>query len=500
MLVHELERPTFNLFNYDTSKVTLEYAKSMIGKLHDAHADAGRRGVDRDMFSKLVSSMVKTKTSKRMGSAAGYSLGTHRLRGPLAHVRLPCCSKALGFVVASSVFERCWDVLVCLSTINLTAQVDHMMSCLHHEPQPLDGSAGPGVLSDEGSRDTVECNLDWWLLTEPLFTALFTLELVSKVGTYSLSDYLASKSNRFDCLVTITTLVSQVLLWTVLAPDDWSSRPEKIETWPAGLRILLIIRLMRILRLLVSIKRFEIIFSTFTSLLPKFSVLVMMVVTMFYIYAALGVGMFGGIVYTTNPLLMPNSTDPDGKLFGDANYYPNNFNDFMSATVTLFELMIVNNWFIIMNGITVASGSQLSRVYFFSFWFVAVVMVFNLVIAFVLDVFMQKQAEMNAKREADRLAALDSLLASSNQAGSSVGTSERPPTIAEGGKEATLEGSRTSTAATQPVRWEKVREGVLSRQLSAELISARLREEQNRRLRELVGDATTLEEEASSGL
>ena len=83
----------------------------------------------------------------------------------------------------------------------------------------------------------------------------------------------------------------------------------------------------------------------------------MMLVTMFYIYAALGVGMFGGMVYTTNPLLMSNSTEPDGKLFGDSNYYPNNFNDFMSAIVTLFELMIVNNWFIMVKsmGLTVIS-------------------------------------------------------------------------------------------------------------------------------------------------
>jgi potassium/chloride transporter 9 len=509
MLVHELERPTFNLFNYDTSKVTLDYAKSMIGKLHAAHADAGKRGVDRDLFSKLVASMVRTKTKRRMGSAAGFKEGTQRLRGPLARLQLPCCSQVLGVIVASSPFERFWDVLICLNTINITVQVDMMMSCLHHEtPGASDGSSGTSMLQEEGGGGGGggnECDLYWWLVTEPIFTALFTLELIAKVGAYSLSDYLGSKSNRFDCLLTLATLIGQVLLWTVLAPDNWSGRPEKIESWPTGLRALLILRLMRVLRLLTSIKRFEIIFSTFMSLLPKFSVLLMMVFTLFYIYAALGVGMFGGLVYPSNPILLPDSPNPDGALFGSEQYYPNNFNDFMSGVVTLFELMIVNNWFIIMNGITAASKSELSRIYFLSFWFVAVMILFNLVIAFVLDVFLEKQADTDKKLAQERLAAQKALVDSFDQGERTVGTSERPHTIAECDEEGVgdegLTRSKSSPASPTTARWRKVGNGgALSHQMSAEMTAARLREEQNRKLQELVGDATTLEEEASSGL
>ena len=516
MLLHELERPTFNLFNYDTSKVTLDYAKSLIGKLEAVHAGAGKRGVDREMFSKLVASMVKTKQKKRMGSATGVKLGTQRLRGPLAKLKLPCFSNPLGMIVASSTFETFWDVVICLNTINLTWQVDTLTACLRHEEPAGDTTgSGPGILDDESATGTSQiCDLRWWLIMEPMFTLLFIGELMAKVGVYTLPDYLASKSNRFDFLITFSALIGQILLWTTLKPDNWSGTPEKVETWPWGLKVLLLVRFSRVLRLLASIKRFETIFSTFMTLLPKFSTLIMMVVTIFYLYAAIGMGLFGGQVYAGNPILMANSTDAGGAAFGGADYYPNNFNDFASALVTLFELMIVNNWFIIQNGITAAYGSQWARAYFISFWLVAVMILFNLVIAFVLDVFLEKQADTDRKLTEMRMAAQKALANSFEAAGEEGFAGSRlthsnsrvPDTIDEGETEAVggeERGGELARSQSSPpsTRWSKVgTSGTLSRQMSAEmLLGAKLWEDQERRMRELVGDAS-IEEEASSGL
>ena len=65
------------------------------------------------------------------------------------------------------------------------------------------------------------------------------------------------------------------------------------------------------------------------------------------------------------------SLTPGGLCAGADKYYPNNFNDFLSGIVTLFELMIVNNWFVIADGITAAYGSEYARAYFIGFWLVA---------------------------------------------------------------------------------------------------------------------------------
>lgn len=53
-------------------------------------------------------------------------------------------------------------------------------------------------------------------------------------------------------------------------------------------------------------------------------------------YAAVGMQIFGGKLAVGDPRLA-------GIAYGTSNYYSNNFNDFGSSLVTLFELLIVNN-------------------------------------------------------------------------------------------------------------------------------------------------------------
>ena len=64
--------------------------------------------------------------------------------------------------------------------------------------------------------------------------------------------------------------------------------------------------------------------------------------------------------------------------------------------------MVVNNWFVIVDGVAAAAGSPVwSRLYFVSFWFLSVVIVLNLVVAFVLDAFL---TQVNVSYIADCLA------------------------------------------------------------------------------------------------
>jgi two pore calcium channel protein len=67
-------------------------------------------------------------------------------------------------------------------------------------------------------------------------------------------------------------------------------------------------------------------------------------------------------------------------------YIYNNFNDFPSGLVTLFELMVVNNWWVIAE-MYVDVTSKWSRLFFALFYFLAVLIVLNLLVAFVLDMF-----------------------------------------------------------------------------------------------------------------
>jgi hypothetical protein len=54
-------------------------------------------------------------------------------------------------------------------------------------------------------------------------------------------------------------------------------------------------------------------------------------------------------------------------------YYLNSFSDLLASGVVLFELTVVNNWHITMEGYAAASGSPWSRLYFMQFYLVTMV-------------------------------------------------------------------------------------------------------------------------------
>lgn len=67
-------------------------------------------------------------------------------------------------------------------------------------------------------------------------------------------------------------------------------------------------------------------------------------------------------------------------------YYLNNFQNLLVSGVTLFELTVVNNWFIIMDAYAFVSNSPYSRVYFMLFYLFTMV-VLTIVVASVLEAF-----------------------------------------------------------------------------------------------------------------
>jgi len=63
-----------------------------------------------------------------------------------------------------------------------------------------------------------------------------------------------------------------------------------------------------------------------------------------------------------------------------------NFNDFESSLGTLFTLMMVNNWNTLsMQFVKVSDGNTNVLLFFVCFYFASVVIVFNVIIAVILD-------------------------------------------------------------------------------------------------------------------
>lgn len=66
-------------------------------------------------------------------------------------------------------------------------------------------------------------------------------------------------------------------------------------------------------------------------------------------------------------------------------YYLNSFTDLLTSGVTLFELTVVNNWFIVMDAYATVANS-FARVYFMLFYLFTMV-VLTIVVASVLEAF-----------------------------------------------------------------------------------------------------------------
>lgn len=64
-----------------------------------------------------------------------------------------------------------------------------------------------------------------------------------------------------------------------------------------------------------------------------------------------------------------------------------NFNDFASSFVTLFALMVVNNWLDIVELYVDVAGTTNVRWYFFWFYYFSVVIGINIVVAFSIDMY-----------------------------------------------------------------------------------------------------------------
>ena len=79
-------------------------------------------------------------------------------------------------------------------------------------------------------------------------------------------------------------------------------------------------------------------------------------------------------------------------------YYLMNFNDFGSALVVLFQQMVINNWYVVIDMYTILTGHiWYTHIYFVSFWVFVVLILMNIMIAIVLEIHDVLKIEIDKK-------------------------------------------------------------------------------------------------------
>uniref|UniRef100_A0A8C1WQF2 Two pore segment channel 3 n=1 Tax=Cyprinus carpio TaxID=7962 RepID=A0A8C1WQF2_CYPCA len=154
------------------------------------------------------------------------------------------------------------------------------------------------------------------------------------------------------------------------------------------LDIVFILRVLRLIRLVDTIKRFRAIINTLIKIGPTILTFGQLIVVVYYIFAMVGMELFKGKVQ----FFEPNSTSPDqeycgnpllkGTTFAKLNYCKNNFNNVVSSFIVLLELTVVNQC-----GFTAVTHIS-ARIFFILFHIVVVIIIINIFVAFILEAFL----------------------------------------------------------------------------------------------------------------
>ena len=145
--------------------------------------------------------------------------------------------------------------------------------------------------------------------------------------------------------------------------------------------VIVFIRMVKLLTLLYEVKTMRVIFETIKNLLGPLNNLIMVMMTIFYVFAQMGMLLFGGQIKEDSTEIIHDSSIPD-------NYYLMNFNDLMSSFITLFVLIVVNNWYVIVAMcVDIKGGNKLYRYFFVVFYYFGVIIGLNIIIAFAIDMY-----------------------------------------------------------------------------------------------------------------
>lgn len=156
-----------------------------------------------------------------------------------------------------------------------------------------------------------------------VFTAIFILEGILKIYSLGLKKYIKERWNQLDLLIIVLSVVGIVL-------EEMDSDVLPIN--PTIIRVMRVLRIARVLKLLKTAEGIRKLLDTVAEALPQVGNLGLLFLLMFFIFAALGMELFGQI----------NCTDTTVPCEGLDNHA--HFKNFGFAMLTLFRVSTGDNW------------------------------------------------------------------------------------------------------------------------------------------------------------
>ena len=143
--------------------------------------------------------------------------------------------------------------------------------------------------------------------------------------------------------------------------------------------IIMLLRNLRLLSLFWELQDFRKITETFQRFSMPFLTCMFSLYSVMFFYAIIGEYLFAGVITTRSV--------QDNQIAASNMYFLINFNDLYASMVTLFHVLVVNNWNQTTDMYCVITGSTLPRLYFTTFWVICTLIMLNIVISFVLEIY-----------------------------------------------------------------------------------------------------------------
>nr|CAB3267178.1 two pore calcium channel protein 1-like [Phallusia mammillata] len=213
---------------------------------------------------------------------------------------------------------------------------------------------------------------------------MFILEILLKIYVYGPREYFSFHRlwNWFDFTIIMAAFIATIIEASL---NELNSFPREV------LDFIMVLRCLRLVRIAGNIEGFRIIIMTIVNIMPSLLTYGVVLLMLYYAFAIVGMEAFQDKIK-----FFPNPTEPDELYCGNEvlnesefhrmGYCNNNFNDILHSFVTLVILTVVNQWHIITLGYTLVT-SKAARLYFMMFHMIVVILIMNIIVAFVLEAF-----------------------------------------------------------------------------------------------------------------
>lgn len=201
--------------------------------------------------------------------------------------------------------------------------------------------------------------------------------------------YRYSWASLYDGIIVIILTLSEIVTISLYGFPFFSQKEthNNLTLWNI-VRVINILIMLRLLRIIWHIKTMAIVAHTLLDLVKNLQSFGGILIVIYYFFAILGMEFFQNkITYT--PDTGNSSARPSCGTYEQLEYWANNFDDFAAAIVVLWDVMVVNNWFVFLDAYAKYT-TKWSYLYFIVWWLTSVVIVLNLFTALILENFIMK--------------------------------------------------------------------------------------------------------------